>query len=491
MVNRAGKLDFEAINQAARGCLPGLLDRWLPNGKLTGKREYQALNPNRTDKKYLLKAAAKKANVSLDTLTEGNGNRGGQPSNDNLVYKKGELVACLANIHDLLEGSKDWRGVIVFDEFSQCTMKVKPPPYLGGAVGEWDGVDDSKTAMWLSREHGLVVSSAQVAEAIEVLARVRTIHPVREWLQSLKWDGVGRTASWLTEYLGVPSSEYSKRVARWFLLGMVARVMNPGVKFDYCIVLEGKQGKGKSKVFRILGGEWFGDTDLDLGNKDSMSALRGKWLYEFAELGSVTRAEASRQKSFLSRQVDEFRPVYGRREIKLYRQVVFGGTTNEWEWNKDPTGGRRFWPIECKDKIDLEGLAGVKDQLFAESFVRHQRGERFWPTPEEQELYFDIEQLKREQPDGLIDALHDWVYTRAVEFSIADAICSGLNLDVSKLTRDLQTRVGIVLRKLGCEKFEKRNGTIRFWYKPPVRKTAKSMSGPASMPSGVQDDIPW
>ena len=233
-------------------------------------------------------------------------------------------------------------------------------------------------------------------------------HPVRDWLRSRPpWDGVERLGDWLTDCLGVPKSAYTQRVGRYFLMGMVARVMRPGVKFDYCLVLEGPQGRGKSMALSVLGGEWFGDTDLDLHNKDAMSALRGKWLYEFAELGSVTRAEASKQKSFLSRQIDEYRPVYGRREIRCPRQVVFAGSTNEWEWNKDPTGGRRFWPIDCANEINIDALRGMREQLFAEALRAFDSGERFWPTPDEQRALFDPEQLKREQADSLVDALHN------------------------------------------------------------------------------------
>jgi predicted P-loop ATPase len=282
-------------------------------------------------------------------------------------------------------------------------------------------------------------------------------------------------------------------VAKWFFVGMVARVMKPGVKFDYCLVLEGAQGRGKSSVAAILGGEWFGDTDLDLHNKDSMSALRGKLIYEFPEMGSVTRVEASRQKSFLSRQFDEFRPVYGRREIRLPRQCVFVGTTNDWEWNKDPTGGRRFWPVEVGE-IHLEGLRAMREQLFAEALWRFEQGEKFWPDRHEQKALFDPEQLAREQPEALIDALHDWVFCQVSDFSLADAVMNGLKLDASKLTRDLTTRVGVALRKLGCERVERRNGMIRFWYKPPTRNGATSKTesiAPAQLASSGERHVPF
>lgn len=395
-----------------------------------------------------------------------------------LIYDRGELKSCLANVYDILLNDPAWQGVLAFDEFAQRTVKRAAPPFQGGVVGDWDGTDDSRTAMWLARAYRFTPSSIMVAEAVEVLGRAFAYHPVRDWLRSLKWDGVSRIDHWLDDYLGVPRTDYSVRVAAWFLLGMIARVMRPGVKFDYCLVFEGIQGRGKSSTLAILGGEWFGDTDIDLHNKDSMAALQGKWLYEFPELGSLARTESLKQKSFLSRQVDEYRPVYGRRQIKVPRQTVFSGSTNEWEWNKDPTGGRRFWPIEVGE-IDLSGLAKVRDQLFAEAFVRYQQGERFYPTGDEQRLYFDPEQLKREQGESLVDALHDWVFDqydtamRPIPFSAAMAAFEGLKMDASKLTRDMQTRIGIALRKLGCGRIEKRNGMVRYWYTPPARETAR------------------
>lgn len=436
------------------------------------------------------------ASESISTPTNAGAGDGEKP--DAWRYRllrtqKGELAACVMNVHDILLHSPQWEGVLAFDEFAQRTVKLREAPYFGGKVGEWESTDDTQTAMWLTRNWRFAPATAMVAEAIETLARANTIHPVRDWLRALpKWDGTVRADSWLSEYLGVKDSPYVRLVGRFFLIGMIARVMQPGVKFDYCLVLEGAQGRGKSTAVRILGGDWHGDTDLDLHNKDSMSALRGKWAYEFAEMGSVTRAESTKQKSFLSRQFDEFRPVYGRREIRLPRQVVFIGTTNEWEWNKDPTGGRRFWPVDCAGDLDLDGLRSSREQLFAEALMLFDKGERFWPTPDEQKQLFDPEQLLREQQESLIDALHDWAYAQVQDFSIADAVMQGLKLDASKLTRDLQTRVGTALRKLGCAKVEKRNGMVRYWYKPPVRNGATSTYvQPAAPASGGEKRAPF
>lgn len=399
---------------------------------------------------------------------------------DYLLRKNGDLVPCLANVYDILHHDERWKDVLAYDEFSQRVMKLKVPPYWekNGSIGEWDAQDDARTAMWITRSYRLNISPGLAAEAVENLARNHPINPPKDYMLSLKWDGVKRVDNWLLTYMGVEKSEYSKRVARWFLMGMVKRVLEPGCKFDYCLVLEGSQGRKKSSALAAVGGDWFGDTDLDLHNKDSMSALRGKMLYEFSELGSVARAEATKQKSFLSRLVDEYRPVYGRREIRCPRQVVFSGTTNEWEWNKDPTGGRRFWPVMVDIEIDVDGIKRDRDQLFAEAVVMVKEGLRYWPTSDEQSKIFDPEQLKRGIQESFVDALHDHVMSYNGEFSGYYAATEWLKMDVSKLTRDVQTRIGSALKQLGCSKKEKRNDKLsRYWYEPPIRNEAMSTAG--------------
>lgn len=417
----------------------------------------------------------------ISTPTEaGAGKERKGPFIPDLIWGKDSLKACMANAHQILAHHPAWRGVVAYDEFALAVVKRRPPPFAEGAEGEWDSTDDSRTAMWLAHyetDWSFTPSSDTVAEAIEVLGRAHAFHPVRDYLDALEWDRKPRLKSWLSTYLGVEKTPYTQRVAAWWLMGAVMRVLKPGVKFDYCLVLAGSQGKGKSTALSILGGQWFGDTDLDLTHKDSMSALRGKWIYEIAELGALARSEEKKQKSFLSRMVDEYRPVYGRREIKAPRQVVFAGTTNElFEWNKDPTGGRRFWQVECNGEFDLDGLREVRDQLFAEAYEAVKAGARFFPTPDEQREIFDPQQLKVEVQDSLVDAMHDWVYARASDFSLYEVASDCLKLDASKLTRDLQTRMGIALRKLGCGRIEKRNGMTRYWYQPPVKNEASSKS---------------
>lgn len=392
-----------------------------------------------------------------------------------LFRRRGEIVPCVANVVKILTHDRTWQGVVGYDEFASRTVKLAPlprcPDVLQGPADtpEWADVDTSYTAVWLTNTYGMTPAGGMVDEAIELIARVNAFHPVREYLRSLRWDGTPRLDEWLSDYLGVDRTEYSRRVARWFLIAMVARVMRPGVKFDYCLVLEGTQGLRKSSALRVLAGDFFSDTELDLSNKDAMSAIRGKWLHEFSEMGSIARAESARQRSFLSRQIDEFRPTYGRREIRCARQLVFAGSTNDWQWAKDPTGGRRFWPIAVAGEIDTDGLGAARDQLFAEAFHAFTTGERFWPTADEQRQLFDPEQLAREAEDAFVDPIHDWIEgLMRAEFTLADVLQDALKLDAGRMTRDVMTRVGMLLKKLGCTRVERRNGISRFVYVLPA-----------------------
>lgn len=411
---------------------------------------------------------------------------------DGLVWARGTLRECVPNVVAVLCNHPDWVGVIAFDEFSQKVVKREPAPYDDAAkfkaCTEWTDVDDTRVQIWLSKREGFSPSSRLVAESVEVVARHNVFHPVLEYLRSLKWDGINRIDHWLSDHLHVEDGDYTRKVSRWFLVGMCNRVINPGCKFDYCLVLEGTQGRMKSSALRALAGEWFSDTELDLAHKDAMSAIRGHWLHEFGEMGSIARTESMRQKSFLSRQVDEFRPSYGRREIRCPRQLVFAGTTNEWQWNKDPTGGRRFWPVTIPDDANVPGLAAERDNLLAEAYLLAMAGERHWPTSDEQREIFDPVQLVRESSEAFVEILSVWLSSPAgaeSEFSLSTAITTGLKIEVKSISRDIQTRVGQALAKLGCERFEKRTGPVRFLYRKP--KKAAEYAAPKSVYNSVHN----
>lgn len=413
-----------------------------------------------------------------------------------LIRKKGEVVPCLANAELVLSRMPIWAGVIGYDEFAERTVFRARLPFdeTIPVPGEWSDHLDVQAAIWMQRTFRVEFSPTVVGQAVEACARKHRFHPVREALAKLSpWDGVRRLPEWMTDYLGVERTEYSARVGTYFVRGMIYRVMHQGregYKFDYCPVLEGPQGLGKSQVCRILAWDWFCDTDLDLSNKDALLALPGHWVYEIPELGGLMKAEERKQKSFLSRQTDEFRPPYGRRLVKVPRQNVFIGTTNEEEYLKDPTGGRRFWPVRCGDEFNLEGLLGAREQMYAEALADLREGERCWPDRDEQKRLFDPEQAKRGMDEPFEDLLLDWVNARVAPFSTADVAVEALKLSADKLTPAIVTRLGIALKRLGCSRQEDRLAADQSRRRLYVTKTmgTRGAFGSLAVSEGRRDD---
>src|SRR5271170_1715417 len=224
---------------------------------------------------------------------------------------------------------------------------------------------------------GIYVSVEIAGLAVQTVARDRTFHPVRQELNALKWDGTRRIDGWLSLYLGAEPSQYTSAVGSRWLISAVARIYDPGAKADCALILEGDQGLMKSTALKTLAEPWFTDEIADLGSKDAAMQTRGVWVIEIAELDSMSRADVSKIKGFISRTTDRFRPPYAKRLIESSRQCVFAGSVNHSAYLRDETGGRRFWPVAC-NRILIEDLERDRDQLWAEALVRFEAGETWW-----------------------------------------------------------------------------------------------------------------
>lgn len=277
------------------------------------------------------------------------------------------------------------------------------------------------------------------------------------------WDGTERLNDWLSDCLGVEKTEYAIAIGRMFLIGMVARVYDPGCQADYMLVLEGRQAAGKSTACRILGDPWFSD-DLpgNVGSRDAALHLRGRWLVEISELHSFTRSELDALKAFLTRKIDIYRPPYGRKDITQPRQCMFIGTVNMRVYMTDPTGSRRLWPVTTGD-IDTALLASWRDQLFAEAVMRYRGGERWWPDDAFETTQIAPEQDRRYQGDAWEDAIRDYLAPLAAT-TVSAVAKEALGFAIDSIGPVDQARIIRVFHHLGWQ--PRRNEKRRWWAAP-------------------------
>ena len=392
---------------------------------------------------------------------------------------RGRVIPDLANVLIALRGEEKLAEACAFDEMLQHSIVQKPWPRLPDAKPaqppphETDDDDIGRLQEWLQRMGLPRIGREIVGQAVEVFARERRFHPVRDWLNGLQWDGVSRLDRWLFAYFGAEAEdeaaiEYVSAIGKMFLIAMVARVFRPGCQADYMLVLEGDQGILKSSACRVLAGEWFSDSLPDkIEGKDARQHLRGKWLIEVSELAAFSKAETEALKAFITRREERYRPPFGRHDVVERRQCLFIGTTNEDTYIKDPTGGRRYWPVRCLS-IDVAGLAGVRDQLFAEAVIRFRMGDRWWPTAEDEARFFKPQQEKREDDDPWYPPVSEWshgVVMNKVTVSQVARECLGFDGN-SRIGPREQQRIGSILKKLGWVQL-KRTMHGRFYGRPP------------------------
>lgn len=411
---------------------------------------------------------------------------------------KGGIADCRENVYLVLKHS-ELAGLVGYDEFAHRTMKLTQTPW-DSTEGEWTTNDDLFLGYWMATHLRIEIrSEATIVAGVAMAAFENRYHPVKEYLDSLPaWDGVERLNHWLADCLGAADNTYNALVGGWFVMNLVRRIRDPGCQSDYMVVLEGLQGKRKSTSLRTLVGrdDWFADTPIRIGDKDALLNLAGKWLYEIGELDSFNRAETTAVKQYLTSRIDRVREPFARRPADRARSCIFAGTTNQGEYLKDPTGARRFWPVACDGEIDLAKLATWRDQLFAEAIVRLDSPDpelrRCWPTREEEAKYLVPEQEKREIGDPWFERVAQWVNSAAkfgegfkevheVEsFTTHDLLtaCLGVPSDRIDGSRQMSTRVGIIMHKLGWLKRRDAHGPRLWRY---IRPTSKAQTSDADV----------
>ncbi len=382
----------------------------------------------------------------------------------------------VANAILVLRNDDRWHGVVAFDDFAQRIAVRQGPPYEEPAPlpgpREWRDEDDIQTAAWLQTKFEVLVNSEIARQAALTIARYHPFHPVREYLESQSWDGRSRLDTMLATYFGVKETPFTLAVSALWPISAVARIYTPGCKADHVLILEGPQGLGKSRSLQVLGGEWFTDEIDAIGSKDAATQLQGVWIVELAELDAMSRAEVSRIKAFMSKSFDRFRPPYGKHAVRFERQCVFAGTVNQTDYLRDETGNRRFWPVRCSPvtpdrKIDIDGLARDRDQLWAEAVIRYKQDEKWWMESPEVIALAVAEQEDRFATDAWEPAIARFVRTK--EWTTVAEVLDHLGVGTPMQGQPEQNRGARCLKRLGWQRRQRTIEGIRVWgYFPPA-----------------------
>lgn len=318
---------------------------------------------------------------------------------------------------------------------------------------------------------GFDPKAENVRDAVTQLCLEHTFHPIRQMLDALTWDGVPRVDDWLVRYMGAEDTPLNRAIGRIMLVAAVRRVREPGVKFDSIVILEGRQGTGKSTVLQILAGPGLHSDNeiLTLDTKAQMEAMEGVWIYELSEMSGLNKSEVDRMKAFASRDVDRARMSYGRFSEARGRQTIFIGTTNEHKYLKDRTGNRRFLPVKT-GMIDLEALRHDRDQLWAEAAKLEAEGESI-VLPQELWAVAAAEQEDRLEDDPWQEKLA-MVRGRAVGDEVraytAELLGALLEIPIERQHNGHGKRLTALMRELGWEpgKFKVAGKTMRGFHRP-------------------------
>jgi predicted P-loop ATPase len=399
-----------------------------------------------------------------------------------MLTKHGVPPGNLRNVLHALRNAPEWHDVLAYDAFAARAITRKPPPWSDQTAQQWTDYDDSRACEWF-QEHEIAAPSGVVGRGIQTAAREHSFHPVRDYLNSLNWDGTPRLDTWLTTYLGVEDSQYVRAVGSRFLISAVARVFSPGCQVDHVLILEGPQGILKSSALQALADPWFTDRIAKLGSKDSSMEVAGVWLIEMSELDALTKATNSAIKSFVTRRHDRFRPPYGKHVIDQPRQCVFAGSINPTVgYLKDPTGARRFWPVAC-GVIDIERLQRDRDQIWAEAVVQFRAGASWWlETPDLQALATS-EQAARFDVDAWTETVGGWLVNRN-DVSVGELLVGALGIRPESWSQPAQNRVAAILVSAGFKRY--RPGKAGQPRTPRYRREApcRSREGQARAKSG-------
>jgi putative DNA primase/helicase len=380
--------------------------------------------------------------------------------------KKGNLVNTIDSFRIILLNDPLIKDIVALDEFSGRLTLLRDTPWGSKKGIEWSDNDDSSLRFYIEKNYGLYgVKKAE--DAFRTVIAEKRYHPVKRYLDGLVWDGIPRIENLFIDYLGAEDNEYVRTVTRKSLCAAVARIINPGTKFDNVVILSGAQGIGKSYILSRLGGTWFNDSINSLQGKEAYEQLQGSWIVELGELKAFKGVSTETIKHFLSKTHDTFRAPYERRTKTHPRQCIFFGTTNSTTFLSDATGDRRSWPIELdKNRITKSVFNELTDDevglIWSEAIYLLHKGEKLFLDSRMTEIAMQIQEKHYEESDmaGMVlDFINRKIPDSWDNYSLSERRTYWFNFENGELAEvNLVDRTRIAPIEIWCELL---NGDIK------------------------------
>lgn len=386
---------FDVVRLHKFGSLDAKADEGTEIGKLPSFKAMQDFASQ--DEKVKAVLAEERQKTAAEEFSGTDGDWQGRLDID----RQGRVKDTLTNIALIIRYDPNLQN-IVYNEFKDTIDVIGELPWTQVKPG-WNDSDLANAKVYFERVYG-IWSPAKFKDALlAVVSSDRVYHPIKEYFSRLKWDGEERIDTLLIDYFGAEDTPYTRAVIRKTLVAAVARIFEPGKKFDSILVLNGPQGMGKSTFFALLGMEWFSDSlsIADMRDKTAAEKLQGYWILEISEMNGIKKTDVETVKSFVSRQDDKFRQAYGVNVESHPRSCVIVGSTNsESGFLRDVTGNRRFWPVHVPGtgKLHPWDVCDV-GQIWAEAIELYNRGEELFLKGKEAEEAYKMQQDAMESDD--------------------------------------------------------------------------------------------